>query len=181
MKEIIKENLEPKIEIITNFVENTNILFNFLKNQINWSEKIKGRKTASFGVPYNYSGITYPEVPMLDVLLPICQKIATELGFYPNNCLINYYLDGNSKMGYHSDSAAELKEGTGVVIVSLGAERVISYRSKLKPEYKVKYKLENGTLLYMENDVQKQWMHGIPKTKDVGERISLAFRQIIKH
>ncbi|MGD1920772.1 MAG: alpha-ketoglutarate-dependent dioxygenase AlkB [Pleurocapsa sp.] len=92
---------------------------------------------------------------------------------------MNYYHDGNLKMGYYSDSAAELKKGTGVAIVSLGAERVISYRSKLDPEYKVKYGLENGALLYMGNDVQEQWMHAIPKAKNVETRISLTFRQII--
>jgi alkylated DNA repair dioxygenase AlkB len=93
---------------------------------------------------------------------------------------MNYYVDGNSKMGYHSDSAAELQEETGVAILSLGAERTISYRSKLDKEHKVKYKLKNGALLYMNNDIQQKWMHAIPKETDVGERISLTFRKIIK-
>ncbi|MGK7897709.1 MAG: alpha-ketoglutarate-dependent dioxygenase AlkB [Xenococcus sp. (in: cyanobacteria)] len=141
---------------------------------------MKARKTASFGVSYNYSGIYYPETEMMDCLMPICEQIESTIGFFPNNCLMNYYLDGNSKMGYHSDSAEELKEGTGVVIISLGAERSISYRSKLDKDHKVKYKLKNGALLYMDKDVQQKWMHSIPKEKDVGERISLTFRQIIK-
>ena len=116
---------------------------------------------------------------MMNCLIPICQKIKSKIGFYPNNCLMNYYLDGNSTMGYHSDSAAELKEGTGVAILSLGAERTISYRNKLNKEHKVKYKLESGALLYMDNNVQQNWMHAIPKESNVGERISLTFRHII--
>ncbi|GAB4550280.1 MAG: alpha-ketoglutarate-dependent dioxygenase AlkB [Pleurocapsa sp.] len=171
------ETLKPII--LENFINNADSLFQKIRETVNWDERIKARKTASFGVAYNYSGITYPEVPMMTCLTPICDKIKSKIGFYPNNCLINYYVDGNSKMGYHSDSAAELQEGTGVTILSLGAVRTISFRSKLNKEHKVKYKLTSGTLLYMDNDVQEKWMHAIPREKGRGERISLTFRQII--
>ena len=170
----------PNIIIIENFISNGTYLFNKIRDNVNWDERIKARKTASFGVAYNYSGITYPEISMLDCLIPICEKVKSALGFYPNNCLMNYYLDGNSKMGYHSDSAEELEVGTGIVIISLGAVRTISYRSKLEREYKVRYQLNNGALLYMDNDVQEKWMHAIPKEKNVGERISLTLRKIVK-
>lgn len=170
----------PNITTIENFISNAEALFKEIRDSVHWDERIKARKTASFGVAYNYSGITYPEIPMMACLVPICKQIESAISFYPNNCLINYYLDGNSKMGYHSDSAAELKEGTGVAILSLGAERTISYRSKLDKEHKVRYKLKNGALLYMDNDVQQKWMHAIPKETNVGERISLTFRKIIK-
>ena len=171
---------KPNIIIIENFIKNADALFKEIRDSVNWDERIKARKTASFGVAYNYSGITYPKIEMMAELIPICQKIKSEIGFYPNNCLMNYYIDGNSKMGYHSDSAAELQEGTGVVILSLGAARSISYRSKLDKEHKVEYKLKNGALLYMDERVQRKWMHAIPKETNVGERISLTFRKIIK-
>ena len=171
---------KPNLIIIENFISNAETLFKEIRDSVNWDEKIKARKTASFGVAYNYSRITYPEIQMMACLVPICEKIESTIGFYPNNCSMNYYLDGNSKMGYHSDSAAELQEGTGVAILSLGAERTISYRSKLDKEHKIKYKLKNGALLYMDNDVQQKWMHAIPKEVNVGERISLTFRKIIK-
>jgi alkylated DNA repair dioxygenase AlkB len=171
---------KPNIIIIENFINNAEALFKEIQNNVNWDERIKARKTASFGVAYNYSGITYPEIKIMACLVPICEQIESTVGFYPNNCLMNYYVDGNSKMGYHSDSAAELQEETGVAILSLGAERTISYRSKLDKEHKVKYKLKNGALLYMNNDIQQKWMHAIPKETDVGERISLTFRKIIK-
>jgi alkylated DNA repair dioxygenase AlkB len=170
----------PNIVIIEKFVDNPNLLLKEIKENVTWDERIKARKTASFGVAYNYSGIIYSEIPMSDCLISICAKIEAQIGFYPNNCLINYYIDGNSKMGYHSDSAKELQEGTGVAILSLGAERTISYRSKLNPEHKIKYKLKNGALLYMDNDVQQNWMHAIPKEFAVEERISLTLRRIIK-
>ncbi len=141
---------------------------------------MKARKTASFGVSYDYSGITYPQVDMLPCLNDICDKIENTIGFRPNNCLMNYYTDGNSSMGYHSDSTEELLKGTGVAIISLGAIRAISYRSKADKKIKIRYNLESGTLLYMDDEVQKNWMHAIPKEVGVGERVSLTFRYIMK-
>ena len=170
----------PKILIIENFINNADDLFKEIGKSVDWDERIKARKTASFGVAYNYSGITYSEIPMMSCLIPICEKIESKFGFFPNNCLMNYYLDGNSKMGYHSDSAEELQEETGVAILSLGAERTITYRSKSDKEYKVKYRLKPGALLYMDNEVQQKWMHAILREKNIGERISLTFRHIIK-
>ena len=173
-----KINLEPHVKLIENFVDNPDRLFERIKKSVVWDEQMKSRKTASFGVAYNYSGMSYPQTIMPSELTLICQKIDLTVGFMPNNCLLNYYLDGNSTMGYHSDNLAELKEGTGVVIVSLGASRYISYRSKEEQKIKYKYLLGNGSFLYMDDNVQKKWMHAIPKQNTAEERISLTFRLI---
>lgn len=173
--------MEPNIKIIENFVSDPDCLFHEIKNNVDWDERMKARKTASFGVSYNYSDITYPQTDMPVYLGKICQAIDQIIGFMPNNCLMNYYLNGNSFMGYHSDSSEELAENTGVVIISLGSERPISYRLIANKEHKVKYSLKPGTLLYMDKNVQSKWQHAIPKKKtDVGERISLTFRYILK-
>ncbi len=161
------------------FLEHPDSMFTELRDSIEWDERMNARKTASFGVPYDYSGITYPQTEMPSCLLPVCKKIAQEIGFTPNNCLMNFYLDGNSTMGFHSDSTQELEGGTGVAIISLGAERHICYRSKEDKQHKVTYLLKNGALLYMDSLVQDNWMHAIPKEPGSGERISLTFRHIV--
>ena len=171
---------KPELTIKDCFIESPDELFSYVRNNVNWDERMKARKTASFGVSYDYSGIAYPQTDMFPALNSICKKIEAEVGFLPNNCLMNYYLDGNSKMGYHSDSSEELKPGTGVAIVSLGAERYISYRSKENIEHKVKYLLKNGAFLYMDKKVQDEWTHAIPRASGDGERISLTFRYILK-
>jgi len=136
--------LEPEIAIKENFIPNHEELFKQLLESVTWDERMKARKTASFGVSYDYSGIEYPQVSMHSDLVVVCDEVNRELGFYPNNCLLNYYPDGSSSMGYHSDSSEELALGTGVAIVSLGAERVISYRSKIDKEIKFEYILKSG-------------------------------------
>jgi len=171
---------EPNLTIIEEFVEDPDELFSYIRDNVVWDERMKARKTASFGVSYDYSGITYPQADMFSALESTCKKIESEIGFLPNNCLMNYYLDGNSTMGYHSDSSEELLPNTGVAIISLGSERHISYREKADQENKVKYLLKNGAFLHMADSVQEDWMHAIPKASGIGERISLTFRHIIK-
>ena len=154
-------------------------MFDRIKDLVVWDERLRSRKTASFGVAYNYSGMTYPAVDMLDALIPICDRIEEEIGFMPNNCLLNYYPDGNSTMGYHSDNISELKAGTGVAIVSLGAARYIHYRHKGDRAIEYKYLLNSGALLYMNDKIQQHWLHAIPKQLEASERISLTFRHIL--
>lgn len=170
----------PKIHITESFVANPKLLFNFLRQTVEWDERLRARKTASFGVSYAYSGMNYPQVAMLAELIPICEQIHQELHFYPNNCLLNYYPDGSSSMGFHSDSSEELEKGTGVAIISLGAERTIVFRSKLNKVTEFSLDLKNGSLLYMPQQIQSEWLHAIPKASGVGERISLTFRLIVK-
>ena len=89
------------ITFVENFIENPNELFENLRVNVKWDERMTARKTASFGKAYNYSQIEYPFQEFTTELKEINQSIAKIIGFEPNNCLMNYYLDGKSKMGYH--------------------------------------------------------------------------------
>lgn len=139
---------------------------------------MRARKTASFGAAYNYSQIAYAPTPMPTELAAICEKIQSILGFYPNNCLMNYYTDNKSSMGFHSDNIEELLSGTGVAIISLGSKRSIVYRKKEDSAVRFDYPLAHGSLLYMNDAIQKEWLHAIPKSTVPGDRISLTFRQL---
>lgn len=157
-----------------------NPLFHALTTQITWDERMKSRKTACFGQTYDDSGIAYEEVPMHPLLVPLCQKVAATLAFTPTNCLLNYYRDGRSSMGFHSDATHNLAKGTGVAIISLGAERVLTFRSKTTPNVEHAFALPSGSLLYMTQITQEHWMHAVKKTNLDDARISLTFRHILK-
>lgn len=164
---------------IENFVDEPNTLFEYLKSSVNWDERMSARKTASFGKAYNYSQMSYPFQPFTDELLEIIAKIQEVLHFEPNNCLINYYVDGQSKMGFHSDQTDILAEGTGVAIISIGEMRTLRFRN-IQDKEKVKdYNLSSGSLIYMKNEVQHEWQHAIPKSDTENGRMSLTFRRIV--
>ena len=43
------------VTFISDFISNSSELFEYLKNQVHWDERMFARKTASFGKAYNYS------------------------------------------------------------------------------------------------------------------------------
>ena len=102
--------------------------------------------------------------------------ITVRLGYKPKNCLTNYYPDGDASMGYHFDAA---EAGIGIAIVSLGAERSISFRSQRDKTLIEVYKLKNGSLLFMSQEMQAERKHAIlPSAVINGGRISLTFRRM---
>jgi alkylated DNA repair dioxygenase AlkB len=167
---------EPNLIINNGFVPDSYLLFDRLISIIDWDDRMRARKTASFGSPYNYSDIDYPSCPMLDELVPVLDKLEKKFGFRPNNCLINYYPNGDSTMGFHSDSIDELIGDTGISIISLGAERAIAFQNKHDKTQQYSYSLKSGSLLFMSQDIQRYWKHAILKQPETGGRISLTFR-----
>ena len=160
------------------FVINPDLLFHTILENTLWDERMQTRKTASFGVAYNYAPMSYPFQEMLPDIALLCEKIHTQTGFTPNNCLINLYSNGASKMGYHSDQIDILAPNTGIAILSLGEVRTLRFRKTNHKEEKIALDLPNGSLFYMDQNVQKTWQHAIPKKKTEKARMSLTFRQI---
>jgi alkylated DNA repair dioxygenase AlkB len=171
--------MTPALHQDPTFVASPAALFDELLRTVDWDDRMRARRTASFGVAYDYSGLRYVERPMRADLASIAESIERTLGFSPNNCLLNLYPDGDSSMGFHSDSSAELAPGTGVAIVSLGASRTIVFRNKADRAVERAYRLEAGALLYMTDAVQTEWLHAIPREAGAGPRISLTFRRIV--
>jgi len=164
---------------INNFVAEPDTLFSYLKDNVEWDERMTARKTASFGVAYNYSQMSYPYQPMPTSLRDICVEVHKTIGFEPNNCLVNYYLDGKSKMGFHADQTDILQADTGIAIVSLGATRILRFRNIEDKSKILDYELASGSLIYMSQVIQKDWEHAIPKSDTDKARMSLTLRKIV--
>ena len=170
--------LEPDLLIRDNFISHTDALYDTLVSEVQWDKSIRARKTANFGQAYNYSALTYAVTPIHPLLVPLVDRLEQTIGFRPNNCLLNFYESGTTTMGYHADSTEELTPGTGIAIVSLGAERSITFRSKANLEEKYHYPLKSGSLLYMTQEIQHFWKHAILRQEESDGRISLTFRSI---
>jgi alkylated DNA repair dioxygenase AlkB len=166
------------VTYIDRFLTHPDDTFNHLKDIVCWDERMSNRKTASYGVAYNYSQISYPFNPLLPELQSLCDSIKRQLGFLPNNCLINYYANGKSKMGFHSDQIDILEADTGVAIISLGQARILRFREINDKTNTVDFELLSGSLFYMTQDVQAKWEHAIPEAATDAERMSLTFRKI---
>ena len=172
--------IEPEVTICPGYLSPAAAteLYIQLRDRIDWDLRISVRKTACFGLPYNYSGLTYERQPMHSLLQPLCLKLEQTLGFEPNSCLINFYEDGRDKMGFHSDEIDNLEAGTQIIIISLGVERKLSFRSTADYSQRLQYLLDHGSLLYMTQRTQEFWSHAIKRANVLEGRISLTFRRI---
>lgn len=167
----------PTFAYYEGFASDPHAVFEQLVRGVTWDERMRARKTASFGRPYDYSGMVYPESAFPPVLERLRHRIAERLGWCPNNCLLNLYADGRAKMGMHADATDSLEEGSAIAIVSLGATRSLVFQRHGEDE-RLEYPLHSGSLLVMPLSLQQTWRHGVPKCTEAGPRISATFRRL---
>lgn len=128
---------------------------------------------------YKYSNIIMHPIPFNAELDAIKKKIESRLHIEFTSCLANLYRTGQDSNGWHADDEKELGENPIIASVSFGAARVFQLKHKHDKTLKTKLLLEDGSLLLMSGETQKNWLHQIPKTKKIiGKRINLTFRII---
>lgn len=141
------------------------------------------RMTAWYGeeeFEYTYSKVTRKAMLWTPQLLELKEKVEQETGLEFNSCLLNLYHSGEEGMSWHADAEAELGKQPAIASLSLGAERKFMLKHKTSGE-KISLQLENGSLLLMQGETQRHWLHSLPKTKKVqAPRINLTFRKIKK-
>ncbi|MDA7744462.1 alpha-ketoglutarate-dependent dioxygenase AlkB [bacterium] len=145
------------------FFEDSSNLFDFLSANTAWNESMRARKTAAFGQPNADSEQKEFYKPFYPIMHELSERLEPIIGFRPNNCFLNYYDNGSSKMGWHGDSTHFLEEETGTAILSVGDTRIFQIRRKDVPSEFYNYVLTPGSLIYMPLSIQEDWQHAIPK------------------
>ena len=178
----VKE-LKKEIVLVNNILNDFEILLIHLKHNVIWDNSIIARKTASFGIPYNYSNIHYKQNEIPAFLNELVKIVNFKNGFIPNNCLINFYYENNSKMGFHSDQTDILDENTGIVIFSFGSSRILRFKNKKNTKIIYDVLLENNSYFFMSQNIQTEWLHSIlpDKNNEENKRFSLTFRKILEN
>lgn len=92
---------------------------------------------------------------------------------------LNLYRDGRDSVAPHNDKLHQIEAGAPIALLSLGATRLMTIRSKATPRQRLDLELEPGSVLVMSHETQRHFDHGIPKVRQsIGPRISLAFRRL---
>ncbi|KAF8630560.1 hypothetical protein AX17_005372 [Amanita inopinata Kibby_2008] len=144
-----------------------------------------------------------PFSPTVTQIREVIQKV---LKHPVNHVLIQHYRSGKDYISEHSDKTIDVARGTNIVNVSVGAQRVMTLRTK-KDRLRRQQEEEENSEIPSARDVQRiplphnsmfvmgpktntEWLHGINhdnrplQTKSAeeqfndGERISLTFRLI---
>jgi len=139
------------------------------------------RKVAWYGDSeylYTYSNTTKQALVWTKELSELKQIVEEYAGTKFNSCLLNLYHNGNEGMGWHSDDEESLGKNNTIASLSFGAERKFSFKHKQTKQI-VSLVLEDGSLLIMKDATQSNWLHSLPKSKNITQpRINLTFRTI---
>lgn len=109
-----------------------------------------------------------------------------------NHALIQHYRGGKDYISEHADKSLDIRRGTKIVNLSLGATRVMILRTKLKKEGRIvqRVTLPHNSLFVLGWESNRTWTHEIRQDKRMDslkrddemrnncERISLTFRDI---
>lgn len=135
---------------------------------------------ADAGISYTYSGLRLEGCAWPLPLAALRERLNAELGQAFNSVLCNLYRDGRDYMGWHADDEPTLGADPVIASLSLGIRR----RFQLRPRQRARVErrelmLEPGSLLVMAGDLQRHWLHQLPKSLQVKTpRINLTFRRI---
>lgn len=133
------------------------------------------------GLSYRYSGKTLHCLEWTPTLRKIKDYINEKFDLKLNFVLVNYYKDGNSYIGYHSDDEKDLDPESPIVSLSFGAARRFLLKDK-KTKQVTEFRLENNSCIIMKKGCQKKYKHSVPKEKSIKKpRLNLTFRCIIPH
>jgi alkylated DNA repair dioxygenase AlkB len=128
-------------------------------------------------VPRLTSGYRLSDEDLPPVLAEAAERAIAETGAPFNRVGLNLYREGRDSVAPHNDHLYEIVAGYPIALISLGATRLMTIRSKSKPRRTFDLDLEEGSLLLMSYGTQLHYDHGIPKTRAaVGPRISIALR-----
>jgi alkylated DNA repair dioxygenase AlkB len=127
---------------------------------------------------YTYSNTTKRALAWTKELLELKQIVEELAGTKFNSCLLNLYHNGNEGMGWHNNDEKPLRKNNTIASLSFGAERKFSFKHK-QTKHIVSLVLEHGSLLVMKGATQSNWLHSLPKSKNIIQpRINLTFRTI---
>ncbi|MEM7404569.1 MAG: alpha-ketoglutarate-dependent dioxygenase AlkB [Pseudomonadota bacterium] len=109
------------------------------------------------------------------MLRRMSRALSVRYGLALTNIALAWYRDGNDSVAMHGDKMGVLSDDTVIATVSVGEPRRFLMRPVAGGE-SIAFELGWGDLLVMGGSAQRTWLHGVPKLRRAGPRISIIFR-----
>lgn len=136
------------------------------------------RFVALFGATnYMYSGTLHLARSFTEPIENLRISVNKFLSTNFNSALVNFYRDGNDFLNFHVDNEPVLGYNPHVASVSVGAARSFNIK-RVKTNHEHSLILEAGSLLYMGDKSQINYLHALPKSKNKLPRFNVTFRYV---
>ena len=191
-----------------------NTSFSKVKNEVDWQTMfhrsgqvprlvaVQGEIGPEGDIPlYRHPADESPPLsPFTPVIQQIRRGIEKVLSQSFNHALIQLYRDGVDNISEHADKTLDIVRGSAIVNVSIGAQRVMTLRTKKSKvlhgtdspnmRQSQRIKMPHNSVFVLGPQTNREWLHGVradkrpaqEKTEEEkafgGERISITFRQI---
>lgn len=171
--------LSPKTKYYPDFLPNGDDLFVYLNDLDGWKKNTYNgyklnRETIVFAteeIVNNPDRFKIPDIWGKDVIVmifpPELQQVLDQLYILTkvkyNIALGNRYLKATDRISFHSDNE-EFGNTQSIASLSLGVTRLFTFMSKNIGE-KITLNLEHGSLLFMGENCQENYTHGMMKEK----------------
>ncbi len=151
--------------------------FETLERDVAWRSERRRMYDRDVDVPRLVSAYRLDDPDLPPPLVRAARAASDVTGVRFTDVGLNRYRDGRDSVAPHNDHLYEIVADFPIALISLGAVRRMTIRSKARPRRIFDLDLENGSILVMSHETQRHYDHGIPKVREpVGARISLAFR-----
>jgi alkylated DNA repair dioxygenase AlkB len=183
------EKLTAPVVYIPNFLERPEAdeMLADLWANLPWMDIRQARRESwmnDFDAEYTYSEgrgeQTYPAQPWYPSLKALQGRVEAVQGRY-SACFVNGYANERNALGFHSDDSPTINQAEPIAVISLGAERRISFRPIADPDPELieTIILGHGSLALFQPGMQSTHRHGIPKhDRPCGPRVSLTYRDL---
>jgi alkylated DNA repair dioxygenase AlkB len=133
-------------------------------------------------ITYSFSGISIPPQPLDNKFMQkVLEFVNARETYHYSGILVNWYPDGEHYIGAHSDDERDLVKGAPIYSFSYGASRTFRFHEKTGGSKVIDIPLDDGTMVAMCGDCQKEFKHSVPKTKSCKNmRINLTVRAFAK-
>lgn len=154
--------------------------FGALREDVAWQSERRRMYDRDVDVPRLVARYRLGDEDLPGALADAAARTSLLTGTRFNSVGLNFYRDGKDSVAPHNDHLYEIVAGHPIALISLGATRLMTIRSKSQGQLRrriLDLDLENGSLLVMSYETQLHYDHGVPKTTSpVEPRISVALR-----
>lgn len=155
-------------------------VFEELRRNVSWKHERRQMYDRVVDVPRLMGGVPQGS-PTERLLQQLGERLSQRYSRTLASISLAYYRDGKDSVAPHGDKMGPLIPDTVIAILSLGEPRrfVLSPAGKHTREETRVFHLGSGDLLVMGGSCQQTHVHGVPKVRAAGPRISVQFRECL--